>query len=89
MVFCSSEFSTFSSMRFVCPVFMLKFLVHLDLGFIQGGRCGSICIRLHVGIQLDQGHVLDEDAFFFTLHSFGFLIKKSSVHRYVDLLLVL
>ena len=34
--------------------FMLRSLIHLDLSFLHGGRCGSILILIDVDIQLCQ-----------------------------------
>jgi len=32
--------------------------MHLDLGFVQGDKHGSICILLHADLQLNQHHLL-------------------------------
>ena len=48
----SSLFPTFSSIRFSVSGFMLISLIHLDLSFVQGNKYVSICILLHVDIQL-------------------------------------
>ena len=37
---------------------MLRFLIHLNLGFGQGGEYGSICIIVYADTQLDQPHFL-------------------------------
>ena len=48
----SSLFLTFSAMRLFIPDFILRFLIHLDLIFVQGERCGSTCILyLYAAIQ--------------------------------------
>jgi hypothetical protein len=56
---------------------MLRFLIYLDLSFVQGNRYGSICIFLHTDIymQLDQHHLLKMLSFLFLLYGFGFFIK--------------
>ena len=54
---------TFSSTRFSVSNFMLGSLVHLDFRFVQGDKCGSICI-LHADIQLDQHQLLKMLSFF-------------------------
>jgi hypothetical protein len=35
---CSKLFPTFSSIRFMVSDFMLRFLLHLDLNFVQGDK---------------------------------------------------
>jgi hypothetical protein len=65
---------------------MLRSLIHLDLSFVQGDRCGSICILLHAGIQLDQ-HCLLKMLSFFPLYGFCLLCQKSSFLRCVGLFL--
>ena len=57
--------STFSSIRFSVSGFMLRFLIHLDLSFVQSDKYGSICIFLCVDIQLVQHHLLKMLSFFF------------------------
>jgi hypothetical protein len=44
----------FCSVRFSVSRFILKFLIHLDLSFVQGDRYGSIFILLHIDTQLVQ-----------------------------------
>ena len=39
--------------------FILRSLIHLDLSFIQGCNCRSICILLHNDIYLDQHQLLN------------------------------
>ena len=70
--------STFSSVRFSVPDFMLRSLIHLDLSFVKSDKYGSICILLHVHIQLVQHYVLK------LLSSIHFMVlASSSVHRCV------
>ena len=54
---------------------MLRFLIHLDLSFVQGNRYGSICIFLHVAIQLDQ-HQFFLDALPFLLNLVFMLVPQ-------------
>ena len=51
---CSRLFPTFSSIRFSVSGFMFRFLINLDLSFVQGDKYGDICILLHADLQLDQ-----------------------------------
>lgn len=55
---------SFSSVRSSMSGFMLRSLIHLDFGFVQGDRYGSICILLHADIQLNQHHLIEEASFF-------------------------
>ena len=55
---------------------MLRPLIHFNLSFVQGDKNGSICIFYMPLITV----LLVEDAFFFPLHSLGFIEKRSSVH---------
>ena len=55
---CSRQFSTFSSIRFSESCLMLRCLIHLDLSFVQGNKCGSICILLYADVQIEQHHLL-------------------------------
>jgi hypothetical protein len=43
----SRLFSTFSSIRFSVFGFILRFLINLDLSFVQGDGYGSISISLN------------------------------------------
>jgi hypothetical protein len=54
----------FFSVRFIVSGFILRSLIHLDLSFAKGDKHGSICIFLHVDIQLDQHHILKMLSFF-------------------------
>ena len=54
----------FSSIRSSVGGFMLRPLIHLDLSFEHGDRYGSVCILLHVDIQLYQHHLLKMLSFF-------------------------
>jgi hypothetical protein len=77
--------STFYSIKFSVSGFMLRSLIHVDLSFVQGDTCRSICVLLHANIQLDQHHLLKTHSFFHcTILAF---YTKSSVHRCVNLLL--
>ena len=79
---CSSTFPTLSSMRFSVVGFMLRSLIHLHLIFVNGDRYESICIFLHVDIQLCQQHLLNMLSF---LHFIFFVsLSKSGVHSSVD-----
>jgi hypothetical protein len=53
---------------------MWKFLIHLDLSFVQGDSNGSICILLQANLQLNQ-HNLLKNAVFFPLDSFSSFVK--------------
>ena len=64
---------TFSSVRLSVPGFILRFLIHLDWHFVCGDRYGSICILLHVDIQLCQYHLLK--MFSFSMYNFNFFVK--------------
>ena len=55
---------TFSSIRFKVVRLMLMSLIHLDLSFVHGDRCGSTFILLQVDIQLYQHHLLKMLSFF-------------------------
>jgi hypothetical protein len=77
-------FPTFSCIWFSASGFMLSYLIHLDLSFVQGDKCGPIFIFLYTDHQLD--HPFIEDAFFFPLYVFGFFCQRL-VHKYVALFL--
>jgi hypothetical protein len=62
---------------------MLKSLIHLSLSFVQGNRCGSICILLHGDVQLEQYNLLKMLYIFHCIYLASY--KKPGVHRYVDL----
>ena len=80
---CSSLFPTFSSMGFNAFHFMLKFLINLDVSFLQDDRYGHTCILLHANIQIDQYHLLKMPSFFHC--RFLTSLSKTNVHRYVGL----
>ena len=61
---CSMVLPTFSSVRFSVVGFMLRSLDHLELSFIHGDRYESICLLLHVDIQLCQYQFLKILCFF-------------------------
>ena len=69
---CSKLFPTFSSIRFSVTGFMLRSFLYLDLSFVTGDVCGSICILLHPV----RSAPFVEDAFFFPLHIFDFFVKN-------------
>jgi hypothetical protein len=46
-------FPTLSSIRFNVSGFMLRFLIYLDLSFVQGDKYGTIFIHPHTDSQLD------------------------------------
>ena len=70
--FCSGKFplcwcfwgSMFPFIRFSLSGFIWRFLIHMDLSFIQGDKNGSNCILLHADCQLDQHHFLKMLSFF-------------------------
>ena len=47
-----------SSEKLSMPDFILRSFMHWNLSFVQSDKYGSICILLHVGIQLYQHHLL-------------------------------
>ena len=59
-------------MRFSVSGFMLSSLVHMDLSFVQGDRCGFMCILLHEDIQLDYHDLLKV----FSFSIFGMFVKN-------------
>jgi hypothetical protein len=81
----SRLFPTFSSIRFSVSGFMLRFLIHLDLSFVQGDKYGMIFSLQHTDYQLDQHHLLKMLSF--STVWFSFLCQRSSVHLYVSLFL--
>ena len=55
----SSLFPTICFGRFSVSGFTLRYLIYLDLSFVQGSKCGSICILLNADIQfIDLHHLL-------------------------------
>ena len=63
---------TLSSMRFSVSGFRLRSLIHMNLSIVHGNRYGSMCILLHIDIQLSAPYL--EDAFF-PLHNLSFFVK--------------
>lgn len=55
----SKLFPTLSSIRLSASGSTLRPLIHLDLTFVQGGKCGSMCILLHAEIQSGQHYLLE------------------------------
>jgi hypothetical protein len=55
--------------------FMWTSLINLNLSFVQGDKNGSICIFLHVDIQLNQDHLLKMLSFF-PLDNFSYFVKE-------------
>lgn len=49
----SRPFSPFSSDRFKVSGLMLKYLINLELTFVQDGKYGSVFFLLHAAIQSD------------------------------------
>jgi len=70
---CSRLCPTFSSISLNVSVFMWRSLIHLDLSFVQDDKHGSICILLHVDLQLNQHHLLK--MLFFPLDGFSSFVK--------------
>jgi hypothetical protein len=66
-------FSTFSSIKFSIPGFMLMSLIHLVVSFVHGDKYESVCILLQADSQLDQHHLLMP--YFFPLYGFSFFVK--------------
>jgi len=86
LVFCSGNFFqcpcmcsrcclSFSSISLSVSGLMWRSLVHLDLSFVQGDKHGSICILLHVALQLNQHHLLKMLSFF-PFDGFGSFVKN-------------
>jgi hypothetical protein len=61
----------------------LKSLIHLDLIFVQGCKCGSIFIFLHTDTQLDQHHLLKMLSFFH--YKFGFFFNGWVYHQFYSI----
>ena len=78
-VSCAKVFPTFSPISFNVPDYIPRYLIHLDLSFVQGDKYGSICILLHADILLDQHYLLKMVSFL--------LYQNSGVHKCVDLCL--
>jgi hypothetical protein len=69
---------TFSSMIFSVSGFILRSLIHLDLSFVQGDKCWSVFILLHVDIQLVYHHLLKILSFFHCMVLASFSKNKCS-----------
>ena len=67
---CSRLFPTFSTIRFSVSGFTCRFLIHLDLSFVQGDKNGSICTFLHA----DPASFV-ENAVVFPLDGFNSFVK--------------
>lgn len=62
----SMLFPTIPPTRFRVSGFMLRFLIHLELCFVQGGKYESMWILLQAAIQFDEHHFFFvKDAVFF------------------------
>jgi hypothetical protein len=72
MPLCSRLFPNYSSIMFSVSGFMMRYLIHLDLSFVQGDKYVSIFILLHADSQLDQHHLLK---IFFSLYVFCVFVK--------------
>jgi hypothetical protein len=70
----SKIFPTFSSINFSVSGFMWRYLIHLELSFVQGDKNGSIRILLHDNPQLCQ-HLLLKMLSYFPLNGFSSLVK--------------
>ena len=76
---------TFYSIRFSVSGFVLRDKIHLELNFVQGDRCGSICVLLHAHAVWPAPFV--DDVVFFPMCISG--LSNSGVHVCVDLCLSL
>jgi hypothetical protein len=56
--------STFSFIRFSLSYFMLRSLIHLELGVVQGVKSVSICIILRSTFQFGQHHLVEMLSFY-------------------------
>jgi hypothetical protein len=65
---CSRLFPAFFSISFSVSGFMWRYLIHLDLSFVQGDKNRWICILLHDNRQLNQQHLFT--MLFFSTGSF-------------------
>ena len=65
---CSRLFPIFSSIIFNVSGYMLRFLIHFNLSFVEGDKCGAIWILLHAHHQLLK-------MIFFKLCGLGFFVK--------------
>ena len=64
-----------SSIRFSISGAVLRSLVHLELNFVPGDECMSICILLHAAIQFNQ-HYFWKMLSFLPVCTSGFFIKN-------------
>lgn len=71
-------FHTFSCTRLRVSGLMLSFLINLELGFVQSGRYGSICILLHSVLYHDQHHLLKLQSSFQCVFLASFKTNKHS-----------
>jgi hypothetical protein len=58
---------------------MFKLLIQLNMSFVWGEKYASICILLHVDIQLDQHHLLKILSFFNYMVLTSFSKKQTSI----------
>ena len=63
---------------------MLRSLIHVDLTYMQGDRCGSIYILLHTRCPAPQASFVENVFTFFIVHHW-LHYQKSCVHSCVDL----
>jgi hypothetical protein len=73
---------TFSFIRFSVSGFVLRFLIPLNLCFVQGDRHGSLCSLVYVDIQLDQ--IFVEDFFFYCIVLSSFSIRCLKVCGFIS-----
>jgi hypothetical protein len=64
------DIPTFFTNMFSVSGFMLRYLIHLDLSYVQGDKYVSICILLHAGIRFVKNAVC------FPLHISDFFTKN-------------
>jgi len=97
LVFCSGKFPlylgvqasfrTFSSIRFSVSGFMWRFLISLDLSFVQGDTYGLICTLLPANLQLKH-HQLLKMLSHFTLNGFCSFVKDQvSIGMWINFLI--
>jgi hypothetical protein len=60
---------------------MLKFLIYLDMSFVEGDKYRSIFIFLHKEQPVRPAAPFIEDAFFLPLYIFGFFVKVQGLTR--------
>jgi hypothetical protein len=66
---------TYFSIRFSVLCFLLRFLIHLDLSFVQGDKYRSIFIFFFTYSQPARSAPFIEDGFFFSLYIFIVFVK--------------